>query len=99
MHAAIPSYPIPAESGTVGPAVDDVMAKLMGFSIGEDAGSPAAAKVRLREATSTGTILAVIDLEASSSSTKWFGPEGKRAIGGVYVELVSGTVEGSVTIA
>lgn len=97
-ESTAPSYPIPAASGLVGPAGTDLMAKFMGYSVGENAGTPAAAKVRFRAGSLTGPVIAVSHVAASSSDTRWFGPCGIRAEGGIYVELVSGTVEGSVMI-
>jgi DNA uptake protein ComE-like DNA-binding protein len=69
---------------------------LMGFSVREAAGTPAAAAMRLRAGTATGTILATVTLSAGESVRDWFGPSGIQAAGGVYLELLSGTITGGV---
>jgi class 3 adenylate cyclase len=68
----------------------------MGFSVREAAGTPAAAAMRLRAGTATGTILATVTLSAGESVRDWFGPSGIQAAGGVYLELLSGTITGGV---
>lgn len=66
---------------------------LRGFTIHED--SSAAAEVKIRDASATGTIIWFLQLAADESASIVFG-ESLRAPGGVYVEEVSGSVEGSL---
>lgn len=67
--------------------------RLGGYSIRESAATAAAAAVNLRRGTVAGQIIAVIELAANGSVTDmWPGLVG--ATGGVYVEVVAGTVEG-----
>lgn len=86
------SYPIPGSSGVLGVSSSENL--YFGFTLAETAG--ATAKVRLREATVTGTILDSITLGANESTDDWYGPQGMYVNGDIYVQLVSGTVEGSV---
>lgn len=67
--------------------------RLMGYSIRENAATPAPATVRLRRASATGDILAVLELAANESATLVFN-EFMYSEGGVYVEVVAGTIEG-----
>ncbi len=66
---------------------------LKGFSIKEAAGTPAAATVTLRKATISGDILAEIELAADSSPMISFG-DSLASPGGVYVQVVTGTISG-----
>jgi hypothetical protein len=45
-----------------------------------------------------GTLLDVVGLAASGSAREWLGDGGLRFKTGLYVEIVSGAVEGSVRI-
>jgi len=64
-----------------------------GFTIAEDAG--ATAHIRFRKLVVTGTILASIKLQAGESAMIMF-PDEMEASGGVYVQEVSGSIEGSL---
>lgn len=66
-----------------------------GFALRETAG--AAAVVRIRDGgVITGDILDTVSLLANESAREWYGPQGIKGRSGLYVEIVSGTVEGSV---
>jgi hypothetical protein len=68
--------------------------RLVGFSAKENAGSPANAEFILRHGTSTaGTPLAFVKLGPNESVRDWFGPGGKIASSGVFLDRVSGTTE------
>ena len=70
--------------------------RYFGFSVRETSGA-AAAMLRIHEGTNaTGDILDVIDLKAGESAREWYGPQGIDADGGIFVDVVSGAVEGSV---
>lgn len=63
----------------------------VGFSITEDAGSPAAARVRLHHGTSAaGPELFDIELAGDQSTREWF-PYGIEVQNGLFVDRVSGT--------
>lgn len=68
---------------------------LMGVTVRETAGSTAAVRVYDNASAASGTILAVVALTANASQTIDFAVP-VRAIAGLYVDIVSGTVEGSV---
>jgi hypothetical protein len=69
-----------------------------GFSFRETAGSTAT--IRVYDAlTATGTLLDSIQLAANESAREFYGPDGIKCSTGVYVDIVSGTVEGSVRVA
>ena len=66
--------------------------RLMGYSVAEDAGSPATASFKLRNGTTAGGDMRVYEkLAASQSKTVWFGPEGLACGAGIFLERVSGT--------
>lgn len=66
-----------------------------GFSLRETAG--AAAVVRVRDSGVVGgNILDTISLAANESAREFYAPGGKNCRGGLYVEIVSGTVEGAI---
>lgn len=66
---------------------------LKGFSIVESAGTPAAAYVRLRKGAVGGDIIVHLKLAASGTANVEY-ITAISAEGGVYVEVVSGTVSG-----
>ena len=69
--------------------------KYVGISVSETTGS-ATAKVRVRNANAAGTILDTITLQGNESVSHTY-PRGRSAASGtVYVQVVSGAVEGSV---
>lgn len=68
-----------------------------GFTLAEAATTAAAAQVRIRENSGTGTILANVRLAASTSATQDFA-EGVFCNGDLYFELVSGAVSGSLFV-
>lgn len=69
--------------------------RLGGFSVHEAAATAAAATVRFRRETATGQIIFVLELAANESASIVL-PAGEYVPsgGGVYVEVVAGTVEG-----
>lgn len=69
-----------------------------GFSIRETAG--AAAIVRIYDNNSAaGTIIEDISLAALESAREFYGDAGIQTIvGGLFVQIVSGTVEGSIRV-
>lgn len=70
-----------------------------GWNFAENAGSPAAARVLLRDGGAAGTIIADIRLLASQSSgTEYTAPLRCLSALGFYVEVNAGTVRGSVYI-
>lgn len=70
-----------------------------GYSLRETAGSAAVVRVWDNASAASGTLLATIGLAASASETKYFGEEGIRAENGVFLQTVSGAVEGCVYVA
>ena len=69
--------------------------RFRGFSLRENAGTPAVATVRFREASVSGQILFVLELAADESATLVLD----RAVvaeDGIYVEVVAGTIEGVI---
>ena len=86
---------IPGNLPAASAAYKNKPCQLGGFSIAETAG--ATAKVRLWDnaTTNSGTLVATIPLAANGSLTKEF-KWGVRLAAGLYVEVVSGAVEGSL---
>lgn len=68
------------------------------WNLAENAGSPAAARVLLRDGGASGAIVADIRLPASDSKHAAYGTRGLTFTAGVYVEVATGTVRGSVDI-
>lgn len=89
---AVP-FNVPGASG----AVTNADGALMGVSLRETSEANRAV-VRLRAGASNGTLLGVFSLTAGESVREWYGDSGIKATGGVYCELVSGSVEGSIQI-
>jgi hypothetical protein len=70
---------------------------LMGFSVKESTNvAGATASMRLRAGNVTGAILATVTLAQNESTSDWYGPSGIAAAGGVYFELLSGSIAGGV---
>lgn len=68
-----------------------------GYSLRETGGADAV--VRIWDGTAaSGILLDTVALAADGSAQAWYGGGGLRAVAGVFVEVVSGAVEGSVRI-
>ncbi|MFI6162246.1 hypothetical protein ACIA59_20170 [Micromonospora haikouensis] len=67
-----------------------------GYSI--SASDAATVRIWDHPSAASGTLLDTIALAAGESAGAWYGDGGLRAARGVYVEVVTGTVEGSVRI-
>lgn len=73
--------------------------RLLSWHFAENAGSPAAARVLLRDAGLSGDVVVDIRLAASDSKGgSYAAVPGFVFPNGVYVEVASGTVRGSVDI-
>lgn len=69
---------------------------VMGYAVAETTGSATAA-LRLRDGTtSAGTRILPIHLAINESVRDWFGPNGIVYEQGIFVEVVSGAIEGSI---
>lgn len=96
--ANIGAFPISGSSQAVVAASATRDVGYFGFSLRETAGS--AAVVRIRAAgVITGDILDTVSLLGNESAREWYGPQGIKSRAGLYVEIVSGTVEGSIRYA
>jgi hypothetical protein len=70
--------------------------RLVGYSFRENAG--AIASFVLRNGTAAGDpALDYVTLAAGESVREWYGPDGKIAAAGIYLDIISGTVIGSVS--
>lgn len=85
------AQPIVSASGTGSAALTSTDGILRGYSVRETAGSPAAASLRLRDGSVSGTILAVVALAASESKAQTL--PNVRVNAGVYLERVAGSTE------
>lgn len=94
----------PAIGLVVGPATTaDVLlitgrALLKGFSLRETTGTATAAVTIHDGIADNNNFLAVIDLNASESVRDWFTGRGVLVDRGIFVEVLSGTVEGVVYV-
>lgn len=68
-----------------------------GFSLRETAGSTAAVRVYDNASAASGTLLDTISLAANESAREDYAA-GLQAENGIYIDIVSGTVEGSVRL-
>jgi hypothetical protein len=79
-----------AQVVAVGPAL------YRGFTLRETAGAEAVVRVWDNPSAAAGTLLDTVALPADGSATELH--DGVRAATGVYVQVVSGTVEGAIRI-
>lgn len=79
-------------------AVSAVPCSYLGFTLRETAGAAAVVRIFDDPDSANGTLLDTVALAANASLSKHYGPQGIRAQQGVWFELVSGAVEGSVRI-
>lgn len=91
-------FAIPGISGLVGPDAADGWVCYMGASVAEAAGTPGAARIRIRAGSLTGQIIDEVRLAASGSWVTWYAPHGIAVPGQIYVEVVAGITEGSVFV-
>lgn len=83
------------EANTITAGTNHDVSRFGGWSVREAAATAAAATVRFRDTSVAGQILAVLELAADGSDTTVLDPA-VVPDGGVYVEVVAGTVEGVV---
>jgi len=67
--------------------------RLLGFSITESAGSPAAAKISIQEGAGADitTEIVGVNFAASESVREWYGEHGIPCPGGIYLNRISGS--------
>lgn len=71
-----------------------------GFSIRETAGSTALVRIFDHATAASGTVLDEVALAAGESAREFYGSDGApMAQAGIYVQVVSGSVAGSVRVA
>lgn len=68
-----------------------------GLTVRETAGSTAAVRVYDHASAGSGTLLETVSL-AANASVQLLYPAAVWAVNGIYVDIVSGTVEGSVRV-
>lgn len=73
----------------------DEVEHVLSYHFAENAGTPAEARVLLRDGSSTGTVVCDIRIAASDSKALSFDRP-LHFPKGVYVEIASGTVRGAV---
>lgn len=84
-------------SGTGDSASVSGASRLYGFSLTEDAGTPAPALVDIYDGSdATGEFLMSVALLASESIRDWFGPMGIRLDRGLFIDRVAGNTRGSI---
>jgi hypothetical protein len=72
------------------------LTSLSGFWFCENAGTPAAASVNLRDGGAAGAIIARIKLAASESKGLSFTRPVRLTSGALYVQVTAGTIQGGV---
>jgi hypothetical protein len=91
--------PRPIRANQSGP-LSTSAGRLAGYSVRETSGT-AAAVLRLRDGedvSDPGNILITISLSAGESTRDWYLPLGVSFTAGLYVEIVSGAIEGAAFI-
>jgi hypothetical protein len=78
-------------------AVRAATADYRGFAVRETAGSTAVIRIYDDPDSANGTLLDTIALTANESMAAYYSP-GIAATTGIYVDIVSGTVEGSIRV-
>lgn len=82
----------------VGQVLSSSAGRLAGYTLRETAG--AVATVRIHDGfDATGDLLATVALPAAGSADQWLMPHGVAFVYGIWVEIVTGTVEGAVYLA
>jgi hypothetical protein len=84
---------IPSGTTSLAAVAPTARLRLLGYSITESAGSPAAAIVSLQEGASTDLTkeMVGVSLPASGSQTVWLGEHGTPCPGGIWVNRISGS--------
>lgn len=72
--------------------------QVVGYSIRETAGARAVVRIIDGAAGDSTRLLLTISLAAGESARDWFRPDGIPFNTGLYIEVVSGQIEGSVQI-
>lgn len=70
--------------------------RILGFALLESSGG-AGAIVRLRDGDA-GDLIVPVSLAAGESAREWWGPGGVSTTAGIYLEVVSGAVVGSIFV-
>ena len=78
----------------------DTDLRLMGFTVVESAGSPAAAHMRIvhGQVTSGNPVIATVKLAADGKEQAWFGPDGIPIPNGITLNFVAGAMETTLQI-
>lgn len=101
MASNVLSFPVPGSSGIVGPVAASATNTVTyyGYALRETGGT-AGAVIRIHAGSAAGTILDTISIATSGQAAVSYLPQGLQAVGGVYVERVSGagTIEGSIRV-
>jgi hypothetical protein len=92
-------YPVSAVALTgSNQAVRATSGAYCGFTIRETAGAVAVVRIYDNATTNSGTLLEEIALAAAESAREYYQGGGVRCANGIYVNVVSGTVSGSIRI-
>lgn len=89
----LPFAPITADLALIGREC-----RLYGWSLAEAGGTDPATVVLYDGASNNGNLIAPIGLLANGSTFAWLGQPGLRVRQGVYLDLVAGTVFGSIWV-
>lgn len=97
-RSAIISVPVSASG-----AIRTTAGTYYGLSVRDTASSGAVIRVWDNASAASGTLLETVKVAASSSFNIQYNVEdnsgGIRAVNGIYFELVSGTIEGSIRVS
>lgn len=88
--------PYPFTLNAAGEPITQRFAELMGYSMIESTGAAAATVNIYNGADASGQLVATIALASGASTTKHFGDLGVECDTGLYVDVATGSVKGSI---
>lgn len=91
-----PTRPIPVQQTSQGKAVVKKAADILGWSFVETTGVNGARVDIYDGIDNTGTLIAVVQLNASESVIVYLSDQGIHCLVGIYLDVKNGSVEGSV---
>jgi hypothetical protein len=69
-----------------------------GFSLRETAGATAVVRLYDHSRAASGALIETVSLVAHESTSDWYAPDGIHCANGLVVDVVEGSVEGSVRV-
>ena len=93
-----PARPVVYSTGNAGKLIYSRQATVTGWSFRETSGTVGAVLRIVDGQDNTGTLIAALSLSGGQAAAVSLAPGGLAALSGVYIDVVSGTVEGAVWV-